>query len=205
MSIAQELLNDYKRIRDRLRHPPNAVIDYGINLRRHRIPTAPPIQKISVYNQDSGAVFCRVNIVQVIPLPTPKIGLALHAIERAVCQYFRITQTILYSKRRTKEVVYPRHIFWYLACQHTVLSLPMIGRKANCDHTTILHAREKITQMILVDSRTAGIVKQLEDMLFTTNEPKSDQPKSPVAAVTELNLAEKQTISLPKLEIYTVD
>lgn len=201
MSEATQLISNYNEIRQRLRYPPNAVLDIGIDLKRKRIPQSEVLECVV----DKTAVV--VNVTEVRPPVRERVGLKLADIERAVCEHFRITSVTLHTRRRHKQYTYPRHILWYLACKHTTLSLPMIGRKHNhsYDHTTILHARDKISEMLLVDSRTAGIVRHIEFMLFGVDEPKADQPNPPLATVPKLDMAEKQTISLPQLEIRIMD
>lgn len=198
MSEMSQLISNYNKIRDRLRYPPNAVLDDGIDLKRKRIPKS-VVAECAV---DKTAIV--VNITEVKRPVSERVGLRLTDIERAVCEHFKITNVTLHTRRRSKEYVYPRHILWYLACKHTTLSLPIIGRKHNYDHSTILHARDKISEMVLVDQRTTNIVKRLESMLFG-EDAEVDQPNPSLAAVTELNLAEKQTVSLPQLEIRIMD
>ncbi|SHJ39754.1 chromosomal replication initiator protein DnaA [Geosporobacter subterraneus DSM 17957] len=53
------------------------------------------------------------------------------------------------SKRRTRSISYPRQIAMYLCRELTDLSLPKIGDEfGGRDHTTVIHAHEKISQDI---------------------------------------------------------
>ncbi len=53
------------------------------------------------------------------------------------------------SKRRTRSISYPRQIAMYLCRELTDLSLPKIGDEfGGRDHTTVIHAHEKITNDI---------------------------------------------------------
>ncbi len=53
------------------------------------------------------------------------------------------------SKRRTRSISYPRQIAMYLCRELTDLSLPKIGEEfGGRDHTTVIHAYEKITSDI---------------------------------------------------------
>jgi chromosomal replication initiation ATPase DnaA len=66
-------------------------------------------------------------------------------IARACCQHFGITVMEIVSKRRTKNITYPRHVAWYLTHQHTTLSLPEIGRQfGDFDHTSVIHGSGRI-------------------------------------------------------------
>lgn len=208
MSEVTQLTSNYKEIRQRLRFPPNAVADIGIDLRRKMIPESASKKEEPVVLVSSPAnpdLTCKVTIKEMPLAPSPKIGVSLARVEWMVCQYFKITQVNLYTRRRTRDVVYPRQICWYLACQHTVLSLPTIGRRFGYDHSTILHARDKIAEMMLVDPGTVGVVKAIEAMIFPDNGPKNDQPEPSVATISQFDMAQEQEGSLSQSEICPMD
>lgn len=71
-------------------------------------------------------------------------------IKRAVCSYFKVTNIDLISARRTKDIVIPRQVAMYL-CKHlTIHTWPQIGRAfGGRDHTTVIHAVERIDNMLL--------------------------------------------------------
>jgi len=51
------------------------------------------------------------------------------------------------AKKRTREIAYPRQIAMYMVRELTDFSLPKIGKEfGGRDHTTVLHAWEKINQ-----------------------------------------------------------
>lgn len=94
--------------------------------------------------------------------PPPKIA----DIKRAACTHFQVSITDLMSKRRTKDVVYPRHIAFFLAKSRTLHSLPEIGRRfGGKDHTTVLHGVRKIQHLAKTDWRVAYDVAHVEGML----------------------------------------
>jgi hypothetical protein len=71
-------------------------------------------------------------------------------IKRAVCRYYKVTNTDLISARRTRDITLPRQVAMYL-CRHlTVRSMPEIGRQfGGRDHTTVHHADIKIKNLLL--------------------------------------------------------
>ncbi|WP_421789461.1 chromosomal replication initiator protein DnaA [Hyphobacterium sp.] len=70
-------------------------------------------------------------------------------IQKTVADRFGVKVTDILSKRRTKTVVKPRHVAMYLAKTMTTRSLPDIGRRfGGRDHSTVIHAVNKITEMI---------------------------------------------------------
>ncbi len=66
-------------------------------------------------------------------------------IQRCVVEEFGISLQDLKTKRRNKQVVFPRQIAMYLSRELTELSLPEIGELfGGKDHTTVLHSCKKI-------------------------------------------------------------
>ena len=66
-----------------------------------------------------------------------------------MCRYFNITTTDIFSKKRTKNIVEPRMIAIYLITELLSMPLMSIGQLfGGRDHTTVIHARDKITEEI---------------------------------------------------------
>ncbi|RIV17642.1 chromosomal replication initiator protein DnaA [Alicyclobacillaceae bacterium I2511] len=66
-------------------------------------------------------------------------------IQKVVGDHFGVTVDELLAKRRTRNVVFARQLAMYLTRQLTELSLPKIGESfGGKDHTTVLHACDKI-------------------------------------------------------------
>ncbi len=70
-------------------------------------------------------------------------------IKEKVSEYFSIKMEDFTSKKRTRAIAYPRQIAMYLSRELTDLSLPKIGEDfGGRDHTTVIHAHEKISAEI---------------------------------------------------------
>ena len=83
-------------------------------------------------------------------------------IQRKVAEYFEVRPSDMTAKRRSKNVVYPRHIAMYLCREMTELSYPEIGDQfGGRDHTTILHAYEKIKKDLRKDQKSKSLVDKL--------------------------------------------
>lgn len=75
--------------------------------------------------------------------------LTVDEIQKAVANHFGVTAADICSKRRTQSVVRPRHVAMYLSKTLTTRSLPDIGRRfGGRDHSTVIHAVNKVTSMI---------------------------------------------------------
>ena len=88
-------------------------------------------------------------------------------IKEAISQYFNIRIEDFNAKKRTKSIVYPRQIAMYLCREITDLSLPKIGEEFGRDHTTIMHAHEKITEEVKIDLNLKNIINEIKKKLET--------------------------------------
>jgi len=87
-------------------------------------------------------------------------------IQNAVCGYFSIRISELKSKSRTKKLVVPRQIAMYLCREFTDESLPEIGKKfGGRDHSTVIHACNKIKSDIEVNTRIYNDISAIKKML----------------------------------------
>jgi len=90
----------------------------------------------------------------------PEVTIA--RIQEAVSQRFGVTLDELVSPRRSQAVAYPRQVAMYLSRELTDSSLPTIGREfGGRDHTTVIHAKDKITRLIREDRSVYNLVQEL--------------------------------------------
>lgn len=87
----------------------------------------------------------------------------------AVCQYYNIGLEDLVGKSRKRELVIPRQISMYLLREETRASFPSIGQElGNRDHTTVMHACDKIKDAVETDERIRQDVRFLRQQLYAT-------------------------------------
>ena len=80
--------------------------------------------------------------------------ITIEQIQRKVSDFFGVTVSDLKAKTRTKAVALPRQIAMYLARDLTHASLAEVGRAfGGKDHTTVLHAVEKIKNLLTEDAK----------------------------------------------------
>ncbi|MDE6301996.1 MAG: chromosomal replication initiator protein DnaA [Clostridia bacterium] len=85
----------------------------------------------------------------------------------AVCKYYKITQEDLFSKKKTKNIAEPRMIAIYLITDILPMPLVQIGEIfGGRDHTTIIHARDKITDEIKANPRMRIEVADIKNMIL---------------------------------------
>ncbi len=87
----------------------------------------------------------------------------------ATCEYFRVKREDLIGKKKNKEIVVPRQICIYLICDILGQSVPLasIGEYfGGRDHTTVMHARDKISEEIKTSDIVAAQVKDIRDKIY---------------------------------------
>jgi len=87
-------------------------------------------------------------------------------IQKKVAEHFSIKTSEMTAKRRTKNVVLPRQIAMFLARELTEFSLPEIGNQfGGRDHTTILHACDKIRKAVDKDIHFRDLLTQVRKVI----------------------------------------
>jgi len=83
-----------------------------------------------------------------------------------VSQFYRIDKSLILGTKRNKEIASARHICIYLISDMLDLPLSTIGRDIfNRDHTTIMHARNKIADNITKNERLKRDINDLKLMI----------------------------------------
>ncbi|WP_027405826.1 chromosomal replication initiator protein DnaA [Anaerovibrio sp. RM50] len=95
--------------------------------------------------------------------------ITMDVIQEVVANHFNLKVEDLNSSKRTKALAYPRQIAMYLCRELTNTSLPQIGEFfGGRDHTTVLHAHNKITEEkatdIKLDNTLQELTKRIERM-----------------------------------------
>ena len=91
-----------------------------------------------------------------------KKEITMELIQEIVSSYFKIRIEDLNAKKRTRNLAFPRQIAMYLCRELTDTSLPQIGSFfGGRDHTTVIHACEKITKERNEDAKLGGIIQEL--------------------------------------------
>lgn len=97
----------------------------------------------------------------ILPPPRPK-KITIEGIQKEVASYFGIDIKELISKKRNKNIVFPRQIAMYLCRKFTDASYPQIGEQfGGRDHTTVIHANDKIEKDIGNDQKCSDLINEL--------------------------------------------
>ena len=119
----------------------------------------------SLINKDINADLAAEALKDIIPSSKPKI-ISISDIQKVVGEYFNVKLDDFKAKKRTKSVAYPRQIAMYLSRELTDYSLPKIGEEfGGRDHTTVIHAHEKISKLMQSDSQLQDHIKEINSKL----------------------------------------
>lgn len=93
--------------------------------------------------------------------------LNIQQIAQAVAEYYHISLESMCSKQRDKHIVMPRQIAMYLMRQETEASLLEIGQLfGGRDHSTVLHACEKIDRAVNINPALRREIVAIRDQLL---------------------------------------
>ncbi|MBI2633895.1 MAG: chromosomal replication initiator protein DnaA [Parcubacteria group bacterium] len=86
---------------------------------------------------------------------------------KTVSEFYDISDNDLIKKSRKKDVVKPRQIAMYLLREELKTSYPAIGEKfGNRDHTTVIHACEKIKTDLGRDQKLVQEINTIREKIF---------------------------------------
>ncbi len=119
----------------------------------------------SLINKDINADLAAEALKDIIPSSKPKV-ITIFEIQKVVGQHYSVKLEDFKAKKRTKSVAFPRQIAMYLARELTDFSLPKIGEEfGGRDHTTVIHAHEKISKLLQTDAQLQKQLKELNSQL----------------------------------------
>lgn len=85
----------------------------------------------------------------------------------AICSFFNIRPAELTGPRRQKELILPRHIAMHILSEDVGMTVESIGELlGGRDHTTVMHGRDKIKQLINSDREVQRKVIEIRQKLM---------------------------------------
>ncbi|MGM8215774.1 chromosomal replication initiator protein DnaA [Bacillaceae bacterium W0354] len=119
----------------------------------------------SLVNQDIDANLAANALKDIIPSSKPK-QITIKGIQKVIGEKYQVQLEDFAAKKRTKSIAFPRQIAMYLSRELTDLSLPKIGDEfGGRDHTTVIHAHEKISKMIASDLHLQKEIDELIELI----------------------------------------
>jgi chromosomal replication initiator protein len=114
--------------------------------------------------------FARQSLEEINIISWERNRVSVEEIIKTVAEHFRLSSKEILSRRRTRNVVFPRQIAMYLARVITDESFPEIGEKfGGKDHATVMHACKKIEKEIGLNKKTANLIEGLKESLSSVS------------------------------------
>jgi chromosomal replication initiator protein len=96
----------------------------------------------------------------------PKRSVSVKNIITKIAEFYGVEEASMYAKTRRREVVKPRQMIMYILREDFNLSYPAIGSVfGGRDHTTVIHACEKIKSGLKEDEELKVQVSEIRSML----------------------------------------
>ena len=101
-------------------------------------------------------------------MSSPKHSTSADEIIESVSDVFGVPVEKVMSRDRTKDVALTRQVIMYLMREEANVSLPQIGlAMGGRDHTTVIHACEKVSSLLKTDNQFRSRVFRAKDMIFS--------------------------------------
>ena len=103
------------------------------------------------------------NAIDALRTENPGLNPTPERIMEAVANYFYIPVEQMISQNRSKDVAYPRQMAMYMIRQELEYSFPDIAKIFKRDHTTVMHAGNKIEEERKNSRETEDVIKKLHN------------------------------------------
>ena len=119
----------------------------------------------SLVNEDISAYLAQEALKDIIPQGRMRV-ITILDIQQKVSEFYGLKLDEFKARKRTKAIAFPRQVAMYLTRELTDFSLPKIGDAfGGRDHTTVIHAHNKIINTIHNDAELQRIISTLTDKI----------------------------------------
>lgn len=158
-----------KAATDNIKMPDNVIEFIATNIKSNIRELEGALTRVSAYSsiykipitldltrEILGDVISQQNLIQI----------TIDHIMKCVAEFYSLSLDDLKSTKRAQNIVYPRQIAMYLSRELTDHSLPVIGSFfGNRDHTTVIHANNKIQKLIKEHRKCFAEVQQIISLI----------------------------------------
>ncbi|HWP46445.1 MAG TPA: chromosomal replication initiator protein DnaA [Candidatus Limnocylindrales bacterium] len=124
--------------------------------------------KVAAYSSLTGQEITLELAQQVLKdLLSPKEkNINIDLIQKVVSDYYNVSSQEMKSQSRARAIAFPRQVAMYLSKELTRSSLPEIGKNfGGKDHTTVIHACQKIKEKIAKDPNFKQVIEKLKGLV----------------------------------------
>lgn len=110
------------------------------------------------------------SLLSTLETPSIRSSLSSSQLIKTIGQMYNLSLEDLLGKSREKKISYPRQIIMYLMREELKMSYPAIGDElGGRDHTTAIHAHEKIANELENDPKTKQEIESIKQRLYINN------------------------------------
>lgn len=121
----------------------------------------------SLVNEDLSTSLAEIALKDIISPDKPRM-ISVSQIQKVIGDHFGLKMEDFKARKRTRNVSFPRQIAMYLTRELTEMSLPRIGEAfGGRDHTTVLHAWDRIHEELEKDIQLKATVDRLSEAIRT--------------------------------------
>lgn len=154
IAILRQRMEEYKTT-----IPDNLVVFIAQNMESSVRELEGAITKVITQQKFSQTPLTEEDVAKMlqVDIDTKRRRIKPDTIVDAVCEIFDVTRQEVKGKRRTAHVALSRQVIMYLLREELEYPLEKVAKEVNRkDHTTVLHACEKISGMLVSDERFKG-------------------------------------------------
>jgi chromosomal replication initiator protein len=96
-------------------------------------------------------------------------NVSVETIQKVVAEYFSLLLSDIKGKKRSQNIVFPRQIAMYISREITGFSTTEVGQNFERDHTTVMHACQKIEERKQADPTLDSTIQNLIRMIKDTS------------------------------------
>ena len=146
----------------------NEIIEYIVkNINGNIREIEGIIKNLMLYNEINNKPINLINVKSFLRSNLkPKIVASYKSVIEKVCDFYEIEINQITAKCRKKEIVNTRQIIMYFLREYMDMSYSLIGKRlGNRDHTTVMHACEKIQLKLENDAKLQQEVIQIKKLI----------------------------------------
>ena len=160
-----------KALKDKIEISNEAIEFIASNIKHNVRELEGALNRVSVSsqltNQSIDLTYAKNSLSDIISSGKKK-GITYKHILKTVSSFYEVSIDDLIAKNRKKEVVLPRQIAMFLMRQELQFSFPGIGDKlGGRDHTTVIHACEKISSAIEIDEKLKESLEDIKNRIYS--------------------------------------
>ena len=87
------------------------------------------------------------------------------AVLNAICKYYNVEEEDVKRKGRKRPYVWCRQVYYYICSYMTRLSLKQMGQMFDQDHTTVVHSKKLVKDILDTEPERKVEIREIEELI----------------------------------------